>query len=197
MNGINFQVDSLSQTVNSSVFSEPRANRVSHSSTPSEITSPDIVINGFSAFEEIDLADEISGRSVCMAEMVDSSTKYGLPVFSGVKTRLNGFKHLSVVVANSGKLLDIVDRTKNIRDDEFMSSNKIKVYKTEKIVAALLIDTDVLIYKNWEKVVNLCDMVICIGLNFSDAEADLVYSISRVYGLPYIIAGENGLWWSD
>lgn len=157
----------------------------------------DVILCGFSAFKEVNLQDEIDGASDCISTVAAISKQYANVAVSGLKTHINGIKHLSAAVACKGRLLDIVDRTNNLRGDEYLPSNKIKIYRTEKTRAALLLDTDVLLARNWARVAESCDMVMSLALNMTADEASLVSTLSQLYGLPYILAAENGLWWGE
>lgn len=162
------------------------------------LKAPDLILCGFPCSGgEVDLEAEIAGESDVLARTAALSALCPSVVLAGVKTHISGLRHLSAAVSVRGKLLDIVDRTQNIRGDEYLPGSKIKIYRTGKANVALLLDTDMLLAKNWERVSPLCDMILCLSLPLSDEEAGVAATLSQLYGLPYVLVADNGLWWGE
>lgn len=155
----------------------------------------DAVIIGYGEGLTAHFDDEKTRDGGGVAEVVARSGVFKCPVFGGVKTSYSGLKSISAAVANFGRLIDIVDRTINVRGDEYAASDKIKIYKTGKCSAALLIDTDILLSKNWERVSPIADIIIGIALDISDEEAALVATLSNLFDIGYLLLATNRLEW--
>lgn len=156
-----------------------------------------IAVLPFNAFGEIDLSCEISGESAFLAAVCAYSAYSSSTVFCGVKTRLMGLKHISVAVAHKGRLIDIVDRTQNSYDEEYVGGNKIKIFSSNKIKVAALVDSDVLNKSIWQKTAPHCDAFVCILNEFSQDILPIAFSYSDEYGAPIIIVSEDGIFWKD
>ena len=145
--------------------------------------------------EEVDFTSEIRGRSVFSVKAAEASLKFGYPLLIGCKTKYGESRHLSVMTFSRGKLADIADRTLNLGGG-FYEGDKIKVLKLKKFNAGLLVDTDVLLYRNWQRISPHCDAVFAIGLKSDEVELSYVPKLAEKFGKPYAVAYADGttLW---
>ena len=155
----------------------------------------DILVCPFSTFEEIDLTQEISGGGDCLCRICALSKKTNGTIFCGIKTRILNVKHLGVAACNKGRLVDIVDRTVNLIGDEYEETNMIKVFDSHAGRIGLLIDTDCLLEKNWEKIAPFSDVVLCLARGTMEYAREEVRLFSAAYGIPYLYTDEAGIEW--
>lgn len=145
--------------------------------------------------EEVDFSSEIKGRSVFSVRAAAVSLKLRYPILIGCKTKYGEARHLSALTFCRGELADIADRTLNLGGG-FYEGDKIKVLKFKKFNAGLLVDTDVLLYRNWQKLAPHCEAVLSVGLSGEAAELDFVPRFAEKFGKPYAVVYADGtiLW---
>lgn len=149
----------------------------------------------YNAFDEIDLESEISAQSDCLTGLAALSGNKGATVFCGVTTSVLGIKHISVAVCHKGKLVDIVDRTSNIENDEYATAQKIKVYSTDTARIGVLVDKDALIKRNWEKLAPHCDLVLAVIKGGDEKLSAAANIISGGFSVPSLIVSDNAVEW--
>jgi len=149
-----------------------------------------VLVLPFSSMPEIDLSEEIVGAATYMKNLADFSKKINSSIFCGAKTKSLEVRHISVVVCNKGRLVDIADRTSNPFDDNLGTSNKIKVYSSKKGKIGLLIDADCTIENNWIKTAPSSDVMLCINRGSSLYAKQEVKKLASTYGMPYIYVDE-------
>lgn len=154
-----------------------------------------ILIHSFGAFPEMDLEKEMTGETDCIRRLTALSKESDGAVFCGARTSVFDMKHISVIVCNKGRLVDIVDRTLNPLGDEFTPTNKIKIFATDSGKAGLLIDTDCLIESNWGKTAPFSDIMLCINRGNSESAREEVRLFSAAYKLPYLYIDEECAEW--
>lgn len=144
----------------------------------------------YSAFDEIDLRDEIVGETDCLTGLAALSGNKSATVFCGITTKIMNLRHVSVAVCHKGRLVDVVDRTANVSGEYFESSQKIKIYSTGTARIAVLVDKDVLIERNWEKVVPYCDVVLAIVMGSDEATLAAAEAVATKSGVAYVIVND-------
>ena len=145
--------------------------------------------------EEVDFTSEIRGKTAFSVRFAEASIKCDFPILIGCKTKYGEVRHLSVMTFSRGKLADIADRTLNLGGG-FYEGDKIKVLKLNRFNAGLLVDTDILLYRNWQKLSPHCDAVLGIGLNSEDGELSYVPRLAEKFSKPYAVVYADGttLW---
>ena len=145
--------------------------------------------------EEVDFSSEIRGRSTFSVRAAAVSQRLSYPILIGCKTKYGEIRHLSVMTFSHGELSDIADRTLNLGGG-FYEGDKIKVLRLKRFNAGLLVDTDVLLYRNWQKLAPHCSVVFSVGLSGEKAELDFIPRFSEKFGKPYVVVYADGtlLW---
>lgn len=151
----------------------------------------------YNAFEEIDLEGEIDGETELLAGLAELSTKVPCTIFCGVTTQIMGLKHISIAVCHKGKLVDIVDRTQNPFGDDFMPSQKIKIFASDTVSVAVLVDTDILIEKNWQKTAPYCDIILGIIKGDDPQIASRAMKIAIDYDVEVLLIDEKNVCWKN
>ncbi|MCL2255818.1 MAG: hypothetical protein FWC11_03050 [Firmicutes bacterium] len=151
----------------------------------------------YNAFSDIDLNAEIDGVTGNIEKIVSLSKVKNATIFCGITSYLLSTKHISVVVAHHGKLVDIVDRTARIFNDDYMTSKKIKVYATEHSRIAVLVDKDVLTHDNWERISPYCDSVLSILKGDDEISMAVAMSLARKFGKPLLVVNDNSVSFSE
>lgn len=151
----------------------------------------------YNAFSDIDLNAEIDGVTGSIEKIVSLSKVKNATVFCGITSYLLSTKHISIVVAHHGKLIDIVDRTAKVLGDDYSTCKKIKVYATEHSRIAVLVDKDVLSHDNWERIVPYCDSVLSIVKGDDDIAMDVALSLSRKFSLPLLVLSDSSVSFSE
>ncbi|MCL2861520.1 MAG: hypothetical protein FWE22_03815 [Firmicutes bacterium] len=151
----------------------------------------------YNAFHDIDLNAEIDGVTGNIEKIVSLSKVKNATIFCGITSHLLSTKHISIVVAHHGKLVDIVDRTARIFNDDYSSSKKIKVYATEHSRIAVLVDKDVLSHDNWARIAPYCDSVLSILKGDDDIVLDVALSLSKKFSLPLLVMNGSSVSFSE
>lgn len=177
--------------------------RVSLESLESELSSGsldekfELLALSYNAFDEIDLEGEIGGNTDCFASLAAVSGNKAATVFCGITTSVMGIKHISVAVCHKGKLVDIVDRTSNPFGDEYVETQKIKVYSTAAAKIAVLVDKDVLIETNWEKTVPHCDCVLALVKGSDERVTAAALRLSEKFDIPFLYINDVSAEWKS
>lgn len=145
---------------------------------------------------DISLDSEIKGVTDFAASVAARTLKCDYPVLCGCVTRFSDLKHVSVMTFGYGRLLDIADRTLNLGGGNFCEGDTIKILRMKKFDLGLLVDTDVLLAKNWKKIAAHCDAVAGIALGNGDADFAYIPTLAALFGKPYAVALSDGeiLW---
>lgn len=151
----------------------------------------------YNAFDEIDLESEISGGSDCFAALAAVSGNKDATVFCGVTSSVMGIKHISVAVCHKGKLVDVVDRTSNPFGDEYVPTQKIKIYSTSAARIAVLVDKDVLIEKNWEKTVPHCDCMLALVKGSDERITAAAQRLAEKFEIPFLYINDDSVFWRE
>ncbi|MCL2375418.1 MAG: hypothetical protein FWC82_02720 [Firmicutes bacterium] len=149
----------------------------------------------FAAFDTVDLVMEKEGESVSLARLANLSHAIACPVFCPVRTEFEDEKRLSVVVCNKGKVMDIVDRTTNVLDDEFEENDKIKIYSITEGRIAVLIDSDAFLPRNWQKVSKHSSVVISFLRGSCSIARDGVWKMAKDEEVPFVCVDEKAMEW--
>jgi hypothetical protein len=155
------------------------------------------VVYSYNAFPEIDLQKEMRGASNHIKSIAALSGESGGAVFCGIKTRLLGEKNIGAAVCNKGRLVDIVDRTSNPLADEYETSNRLKIFATGKGRIGLLLDTDCILERNWEKSAPHADIMLCLNRRDDEGAREEVRLFSAAYQIPYLYVDEEGIEWKS
>jgi len=156
-----------------------------------------IVVFGFDSFGIVDLSEEMAGVSKCLKPLSELSALTKSTIFAGIKTQILNVKHISVAVCGRGKVLDIVDRSCNILDDEYGASDKLKIFSSSFGMIGLLVDSDCLVEKTWQKVAPNCSVMLCVNRGSSSVIAEEVRLFSAAYNIPYIYMDDQGVEWNN
>ncbi len=145
---------------------------------------------------EVRLDSEISGVTKFAVSVAALSAKCDYPIFCGCGTRLGSMRHVSVMTFARGKLLDIADRTFNFTYGGYEEGDTIKIMRLKRFDLALLVDTDILLAKNWKRVASQCDAVAGVGVASGDADYAYIPTLSSLFSKPYAMAFADGqvLW---
>lgn len=145
---------------------------------------------------EVRLDCEITGITDFAVKAADASTGCTYPLLCGCTTVLGDMRHVSVMTFAQGKLVDIADRTLNLDSQSFCEGDTIKILRLKKIDVALLVDTDILLAKNWQRIASHCDAVLGIARYGSDTDFGYVPTLASLFGKPYAAAFASGeiLW---
>lgn len=159
-------------------------------------SGPDAVLIAAPMQNDIRLDSEIKGVTAFAASIAARTVKCDYPVLCGCVTRFADLRHVSVMTFGYGRLLDIADRTLNLGGGNFCEGDTIKVLRMKNFDLGLLVDTDVLLAKNWRKIALHCDAVAGIALGCGDADFAYIPTLASLFGKPYAVALSGGeiLW---
>ena len=145
---------------------------------------------------EVALGDEISGVTSFAVKSAAKSTKCDYPILCGCTTVFGKYRHVSVMIFSAGKLADIAVRTFNLCGEEFDESDTVKVLRLKRFDLGLLVDTDILLAKNWRRICPYCDAIASISRQNASEEYAFVPTLASLFGKPYLAAFSTGdiLW---
>lgn len=158
--------------------------------------SCDILVLSHNTFGRIDLQREME-TTADLARLTQLSLDEGCLIFCGITTHIMGLKHISVAVADRGKLIDIVDRTCNYYGDEFADTNKVKVYNSVLGKFGILVDSDVMYPRIWEKLAPVCDIIINLGSDACAHSQLIGQACAEYYLKPLICVGQDITWYES
>lgn len=156
----------------------------------------DAVLVAEPLLREVKLEGEISGITAFAASVAALSESCDYPLLCGCLTRFGAMRHVSVMTFASGRLADIADRTLNLSAEPYCEGDTIKILRLKRFDAGLLVDTDLLLAKNWQKIAPRCDAVIGIAKCGADVDFGYVPTLASLFGKPYAAAFSGGeiLW---
>ena len=95
-----------------------------------------------------------------------------------------------------GRLVDIADRTLNLSGGDYAEGDSIKILRLKKLDLGVLVDTDILLAKNWKRIAPHCGAVVGIAQDGSDADFGYIPTLSSLFGKPFAAAFSGGeiLW---
>ncbi|MCI8596136.1 MAG: hypothetical protein HFE35_04905 [Clostridia bacterium] len=145
---------------------------------------------------EVSLGSEIAGASDFARKWAAVSNECGCPVLCGCTTRFGSLRHISVMTFSGGVLADIADRTLNLCGGGYGEGDTIKVLRFKNFDFGLLVDTDILLAKNWKKIAPVCDVIVGIAFSGGDADFGFIPTYASLFGKPYAVAFASGevLW---
>lgn len=145
---------------------------------------------------EVLLDKEIAGISSFAAHVAGKTNRLSYPLLCGCITRLGSVRHMSVMTFSRGRLADIADRTLSLCGGGFTDGDTIKVLRLKRFDMGLLVDTDILLAKNWKRITPQCAAVVCIGKSAGEEDFTYIPTLSSLFGKPYaaVFAGGEILW---
>ena len=143
--------------------------------------------------KEVSLGREIAGESDFARKWAAASEKCGCPILCGCTTRFGSLRHVSVMTFSSGVLADVADRTLNLCGGGYGEGDTIKVLRFN---FGLLVDTDILLAKNWIRITPVCDIVVGVAFSGGDADFGFIPTYASLFDKPYAVAFASGevLW---
>lgn len=138
--------------------------------------------------KEVALGDEISGVTSFAAQYAAKSKNCNYPLLCGCTTSYGQMRHVSVMTFASGKLVDIADRTFNLDNEKFCEGDTVKVLRLKRFDLGLLVDTDVLLAKNWRKICPYCDAIVSLSRELTAEDYGFVPTLASLFGKPYVAA---------
>lgn len=157
----------------------------------------DAALVAATANRKVNLSHEISGTERFAASGASLTLGCDYPVLCGCVTDFGSGQSVSVMTFARGRLVDIADRTVNLRGG-YVDGDTIKIFRLRRFDIGLLVDTDILFADNWRRINSLCKAVACIGISGSDADFAYIPMLGSMYGLPYVAAfGDGTLLWSN
>lgn len=156
-----------------------------------------LLVLSYNSFPEIDLEGEIDGETELLTGLAQLSDERSSTIVCGVTTTILGLKHISVAVCHKGQLIDIVDRTHNPLGDDYLPSQKIKIFASDILSFAVLVDTDVLIEKNWEKTAPYCDVILGIIKGTDERIASAAMCFAEKFDVEVLMVDEKSVHWKS
>ncbi len=140
---------------------------------------------------EVQLDGEIRGITSFAASVAEISGGCDYPLLCGCKTRFGEYEHMSVMTFSAGRLVDIADRTLNLGGDKCRDGDTIKILRLKNFDLGLLVDTDILLAKNWKRIAPKCDVIAGIAHGIDD-DFGYVPTLASLFGKPYAAAFASG-----
>lgn len=141
---------------------------------------------------EVKLDSEIAGLTSFAVSAAEISQNFDYPILCGCTTSFNSLRHISVMTFAYGRLADIADRTYNLGGGGYAEGDAIKILRLKKFDLGLLVDTDVLLAKNWHRIASRCDAIASLALGGSDSDFAYVPTLSSIFNKPYAVAFAEG-----
>lgn len=159
-------------------------------------TAVDAALVAEPMLREVRLDGEIKGLTRFAATAADVSRSCDYPILCGCKVLFGSLRHVSIMTFAYGRLVDIADRTLNLSGGDYAEGDSIKILRLKKLDLGVLVDTDILLAKNWKRIAPHCGAVVGIAQDGSDADFGYIPTLSSLFGKPFAAAFSGGeiLW---
>lgn len=141
----------------------------------------DLVVLSHAAFDaEVDLFDEICGKTNALSSLGALSERTGATVVAGLYLCYGGIRKLSAAVAAGGELADIADSCS--ASEPYTRAGTVKVYNTGRFRFAVLPGGDARVRFIMEKLRHIADLAVCLEPEYRPENEQRVSKLARETG---------------
>lgn len=164
-----------------------------------KLLNKDLVVFGNNGLGLISYKKELNGETEYFQDIARFSKEVNSAVICGCDTDTYGVFRHSVVVAERGKLLGVIDQAHVIDESEFVPGGNFRVFDFDKCKVGIIVGED-LFFPETARVLTLCDadLLICIFKNVTNSMPQIMLrSMCFSNGICGGLLAENCVFTSD